>query len=271
MVATIEPRGLIRVRGADAASYLQGQVSQDIAGIAVGASAWSLLLDPTGKLVSWFRIHRLDDETFVLDLEPGAVESTVARLERFRLRTAVDFATETGWRIAAVRDETPAPDGDLVAAVSWPGWEGTDVLLGPSTPDPAIDPAPDPQAFEARRIAAGVPRLGVDLTTDTIPAEGGAALIESSVSFTKGCYTGQELVARIDSRGGNVPRPVRVMTATEPVTVGAPVVLDGQEIGRVTSAAGTVALAPILRKAEPGATVDVGGVAATVGGGHDAG
>ena len=263
MVATIEPRGVVRVSGPDATTYLQGQLSQDVDGIAVGASAWSLLLDPTGKLVSWFRIHRLDDTEFVLDMEPNAVESTVARLQRFRLRTAVEFAAESGWRLVAVRGEPSAPSGDLVAEVSWPGWEGTDVLLAPATPDPALHT--DPAAFEAHRIGAGVPRLGIDLTTETIPAEGGAPLIESSVSFTKGCYTGQELVARIDSRGANVPRPVRLLTAAEPLTVGAPVVLDGQEIGRVTSAEGARALAPILRKAEPGTTVDVGGIAATVG------
>jgi folate-binding protein YgfZ len=263
MVATIEPRDVVRVTGDDAATYLQGQVSQDIDRIEVGGSAWSLVLDPTGKLVSWFRIHRMADNEFLLDLESGAAETTVARLERFTLRTKVDFAAEAGWRLASVRGGTTAPEGDLVAEVSWPGWEGTDVLLAPSTPDPELEV--DATAFEEARLRAGVPRLGVDLGVDTIPAEGGASLIESAVSFTKGCYTGQELVARIDSRGGNVPRPVRVLTADEPLVLGAEVLLDGHEIGRVTSVAGSVALAPILRKAEPGSTVEVGGIAAIVG------
>jgi folate-binding protein YgfZ len=263
MVATIEARDVIRVTGDDAATYLQGQASQDIERIEVGGSAWSLVLDPTGKLVSWFRIHRIADTEFLLDLEPGAAEATIARLERFKLRTKVDFVQEHGWRVASVRHGAMPPGGDLVAEVSWPGWAGTDVLLAPATPDPDLDC--DAAAFEESRIRAGVPRLGVDLTVDTIPAEGGAPLIEAAVSFTKGCYTGQELVARIDSRGGNVPRPVRVLTSEAPLAVGAGVVLDGQEIGRVTSAAGSVALAPILRKAETGSTVEVGGIAATVG------
>ncbi|MEZ5244352.1 MAG: hypothetical protein R2707_04580 [Acidimicrobiales bacterium] len=263
MVATIEPRDVVRVTGEDAATYLQGQVSQDIDRIEVGGSAWSLVLDPTGKLVSWFRIHRIADNEFLFDLESGAAEATIARLERFRLRTKVDFAGESGWRLASTRGGATAPEGDLVAEVTWPGWEGTDVLLAPSTPDPDLEL--DASAFEASRIRAGVPRFGVDLGVETIPAEGGAPLIERAVSFTKGCYTGQELVARIDSRGGNVPRPVRVLTADEPLALGAEVVLDGQEIGRVTSVAGSVALAPVLRKAEPGTTVAVGGIAAIVG------
>jgi len=263
MVATIEPRGVLRVTGEDSATYLQGQVSQDVDAIVVGESAWSLVLDPSGKLVSWFRIHRVGDIEFLLDMEPESIAATVARLERFKLRTKIEFASEDGWRMASSRgDDTPV-SGDLVAEVSWPGFEGTDALIAPSTPDPGLPTAPD--AFEEARIRSGVPRLGVDLTVDTIPAEGGAALIESSVSFTKGCYTGQELVARIDSRGGNVPRPVRILTADASLTVGADVVFEGAVIGTVTSAAGSVALAPILRKAESGSAVEVGGVTATVG------
>jgi folate-binding protein YgfZ len=263
MTATIEPRGVVRVTGDDAATYLQGQVSQDIDAIDVGDSAWSLVLDPGGKLVSWFRIHHLGDHEFLLDMEPSAVEATVARLERFKLRTRIDLVPEDGWRIASVRGETAAPEGDLAAGVTWPGWEGVDVLLAPSTEDPALDA--DDSSFESERIRAGVPRLGVDITADTIPAEGGAPLIEGAVSFTKGCYTGQELVARIDSRGGNVPRPVRVLRGDDDLASGAEVVLDGKVVGVVTSASGRNALAPILRKAQPGTAVEVGGVSATVG------
>ena len=264
MVATSEPRGVVRVTGQDAATYLQGQVSQDVDAITEGDAAWSLVLDPTGKLVSWFRIHRMGDHEFLLDLEPVGVEATVARLERFKLRTAVEFDVETGWRMVSVRGAETTPPGDLVATVDWPGWVGTDALLAPTSDDPDIDV--DADAFEEARIRAGVPRLGTDLTVDTIPAEGGSALIEGAVSFTKGCYTGQELVARIDSRGGNVPRPLRVMETADgaAITIGAPVEYDGQEIGVVTSAAGSAGLGRLLRKADIGSTVSVGGTAARV-------
>lgn len=262
-LAVLVPRGVIRITGVEAATYLQGQVSQDLDAIAEGGSAWSLVLDPTGKLVSWFRLHRLGPTEFLLDVEPAAVDRTVARLERFKLRTAVEFAVEDGWRMVSVRGEAAPPAGDLTAPFDWPGFAGTDVLFAPGTPDPGIET--DDIAFEQARIRAGVPRLDVDVTEDTIPAEGGAPLINGAVSFTKGCYTGQELVARIDSRGGNVPRPVRVLDGDDDLVVGDDVALDGEVVGTVTSAAGSWALAPLRRRAEPGSRVDVGGTAATVG------
>ena len=122
----------------------------------------------------------------------------------------------------------------------------------------------DDVAFEEARLRAGVPRLGVDIGENTIPAEGGKNFIEGSVSFTKGCYTGQELVARIDSRGGNVPRPLRVLIGNKALEVGGVVILDGREAGVVTSAVNNVGLAAVMRKVEPGSLVSVNGVEATV-------
>lgn len=262
MVATISDRGVVRATGEAAADYLQGQVSQDVAAIDVGASAWSLVLQPTGKLVAWFRIHRVADSEFLLDVEPGAVDALVERLERFTLRTPVEFSVERGWRMLSVRGApAPAIDG-LIAEFSWPGFDGVDVLAPELAPPPGLDL--DPDGFEEARIRAGVPRLGIDIGEDTIPGEGGAAFIEASVSFTKGCYTGQELVARIDSRGGNVPRPLRVLEAEVPLMSGHTVSSDGADVGATTSAQGVVALARILRKVAPGSVVDVEGVAATV-------
>ena len=117
---------------------------------------------------------------------------------------------------------------------------------------------------ERQRIRAGMPRMGAELTDETIPGEGGQQLIDLSVSFTKGCYTGQELVARIDSRGGNVPRPVRVLQASGDVNVGDEVTVGDDLVGVVTSAAGDVALAPLMRKVEIGDQVMVGAVTASV-------
>jgi tRNA-modifying protein YgfZ len=262
MVATICDRGVVRVSGDAAADYLQGQVSQDVDAIAVGSSAWSLVLQPTGKLVAWFRIHRIADDEFLLDVEPAAVDGLVERLERFTLRTPVEFVVEPGWRLLSVRGEpAPAVDG-LAAEFSWPGFEGVDVLAPDLVAPANLDL--DPDRFEEARIRAGVPRLGTDIDEDTIPAEGGPPFVEGSVSFTKGCYTGQELFARIDSRGGNVPRPLRVLEAQMPLSAGHTVSWDGADVGRTSSAQGVVALARILRKVTPGTAVDVEGVRATV-------
>ena len=223
-------RDTVRAHGADAEMYLQGQISQDVEELGDGDTAWSLLLQPTGKLVSWFRIHRVSADDYLLDTDAGHGQAMIARLERFKLRTDVSFEAVAGRSI-------PSP-------VEWPGL---------------IDPDDEHQ-----RILAGMPRMGAELTEETIPGEGGQLFIELSVSFTKGCYTGQELVARIDSRGGNVPRPIRMVTADSPIAVDEEIVVDGEVVGRVTSAAGDIALAPLLRRVQVGDAVTIGGVAAAV-------
>jgi folate-binding protein YgfZ len=108
-------------------------------------------------------------------------------------------------------------------------------LLGPDPQVPADALVVGPEAYEALRIEAGVPRMGAELDSSTIPATAG--VVERTVSFTKGCYTGQELVARIDSRGGNVPRRLRgvVVGASVLPPVGAVLELDGREVGTLTS------------------------------------
>lgn len=267
-------RDVVRVTGSDAADYLQGQISQDVEGLEVGDSAWSLVLAPTGKVDSWLRLHRLAPDEFVCDLDPGHAGSAIARLARFKLRSDVAFEAEPGWSIISVRGPAAgevAVPAELTAEVCWPGFEGFD-HLGRQVELPAGLARFTESEYEALRISVGWPRLGAELTPETIPAEAGGALIGASVSFTKGCYTGQELVARIDSRGGNVPHPIRLLVGPvdRDLPVGAAVELDGAEIGTVTSSAGRregepgLALARVPRRVEPGATVTVGGLVATV-------
>ena len=88
-------REAVRVSGPDAAAYLQGQISQDIESLADGEVAWSLVLQPTGKLDAWFRIQRVDGETFLLDIDAGHRDTLVARLRRFLLRTDATCAPHT--------------------------------------------------------------------------------------------------------------------------------------------------------------------------------
>ena len=278
--ASVVDRDVVRVAGPDALTYLQGQLSQDVAALAAGRSAWSFVLQPTGKVDAWVRVTRTGDDEVVLDVDPGHGEAVLARLRRFLLRTKADV-DPLAWRAVAVRgpgagDASAYAVGDDVLRVPlvWPGIEGVDLLGADVEPPPDV-PEVDRAALESLRIRAGLPAMGAELTDATIPAEAGQQVIDASVSFTKGCFTGQELVARIDSRGGNVPRLVRGVhvpgdTAPRP---GDPVAVDGDAVGRVTSVAprpggGSVALALLGRKVVPPATarVDVAGatVAATV-------
>jgi folate-binding protein YgfZ len=259
-------RDVVRVHGPEALGYLQGQLSQDVEGLAVGASAPSLLLQPTGKVDAWLRVTRLADDDLQLDVDAGHGEAVAARLRRFKLRTKADIDLGT-WSGLAVRGPgsgtVEAPAGMQRLPALWPGVEGVD-LLGPGPIEAIGVPAAGAESLEALRIEAGVPAMGAELTESTIPAEAGQWLIDASVSFTKGCYTGQELVARIDSRGGNVPRPIRgLLVHGDPVPVGAEVLAaDGTSVGTVTSsgrsaAFGAVALAPLARSVAPDAEVTV--------------
>ena len=265
-----EPRDVVRVVGPDALAYLQGQLSQDVDALAVGSSARSFVLQPTGKVDAWVRVTRVAADEVVLDVDGGHGDALAARLRRFLLRTKADVDA-LDWRAVAIRgpgaaDAVPAGVGDhaLVAPAAWLGVDGVDMLGRAVEPPPGV-PEVDASAYESLRIRSGVPRMGAELTGATIPAEAGRWVVEASVSFTKGCFTGQELVARIDSRGGNVPRHLRglVTDAGDLPPVGAPVVIDGAEVGKVTSAAPApgadraLALAYVRRAVTPPAAAEV--------------
>ena len=273
-------RDVVRVAGPEAATYLQGQASQDVVALAVGATSWTFILQPTGKVEVWARVTRIADDEFLLDTDPGAGEVAVARLRRFRLRTKADVDPIGGWSAVALRGpgaDAAARDAAAGAAdagvralpAGWPGVEGAD-LLGPAEAVAAAVPAGVAAAtsddLESLRLLSGVPAMGAELTERTIPAEAGKWVVDASASFTKGCYTGQELVARIDSRGGNVPRHLRAVLADAPFAVGDKVLVDGAEVGAVTSVAarpggGTVGLAYVARSVGPPATGGVIGPA----------
>jgi folate-binding protein YgfZ len=281
-------RDIVRVAGPDAQSYLQGQASQDVAKLDDGGWAWALVLQPQGKLDAFVRVSRRGPDEFLLDTDAGMGQPLVARLSRFKLRTKVDI-DQLDWQVVAVRGtrrpEPPASLSEGAAApggaanrgatvavpFEWGGLAGYD-LFGPSVTIPLGATIVDAAAYEAVRVEAGFPRHGAELDERTIPAEAG--LVEASVSFTKGCYTGQELVARIDSRGSNVPRHLRGLLLSGPAEGGARLVdptaagapdapgSAGKEVGRLTSVArsprlGWVGLGYVGRSVEVGATLAV--------------
>jgi folate-binding protein YgfZ len=264
--ATIE-RDVVIAEGPEAATFLQGQLSADVLALAAGASTWTWVLQPGGKVEVLARVTRLDADRFALDTDPGWGDALAVRLKRFTLRTKVDLS-QPSWAVVALRgpDAQPPSTGDGVEAVadaSWPGLVGYDLLgPGPTVPPDAV--ALDPADLEIARIESGIVRMGSELTERTIPAETG--LIDRTVSFTKGCYTGQELVARIDSRGSKVARRLcglRLSGAgSAEVDAGAVLRSEGKDVGNVTSVAisprlGPVALAYVRRAVDLGATVDV--------------
>jgi tRNA-modifying protein YgfZ len=277
------PRGLVIVSGEDATSFLQSLVSQDLDPIADGSGAHSLLLQPQGKLVVEFRALRVGDEWW-LDCEAAFGALLAETLTRYRIRVKVDIddRSATSAMVSArgagaddlVREllgVVPSTDpyahvaaGALRAArVGWPGFDGIDVL-GPAADLDALEwPAVDPEGFEAARIAHGVPRLGADLDDSIIAQE--AFLERDAVSFTKGCFLGQELVCRIDTRG-HVNRFLRGLRFAAPGAlppVGADVVAGEKVVGELTSVAAVpattdaVALATVRREVEPPAEVTI--------------
>jgi folate-binding protein YgfZ len=295
-------RDVLSVSGADAASYLQGQCSQDVEGMPIGGSADALLLSPQGKIDALVRVTRRAADVFIIDTDAGYGEVVDARLKRFRLRVEVEIEPlpwscvairgpeADGWAVTLPADGADpgtgagmGPDGVLRLPVEWPGLSGFD-LVGPlPAPGGPIDDWVDPgvlrcgdAAWEAVRIEAGVPVNGREITDSTIAAEVG--LVERTVSFTKGCFTGQELVARLDARGSKVARKMSGLVLGAgapggvegsaghelPPTGAAVLTVDGEfEVGHLTSVAwspglrAAVGLALLHRRIAPPAQVVV--------------
>jgi folate-binding protein YgfZ len=260
-------RGFVTVSGPDAFSYLQALVSADLDGLADRAAVHSLLLSPQGKLDVDFRLVRVGDDAW-LDCDPGFGEQLAASLRRFKIRVDAEVADRTGevgvlTRVGPLTGD--APDGVVVVPTAW----GHD-YLGPIGALPVPEHVVDRRAFDAWRIERGVPVQPFDLDESIIPQE--AFLEQDAVSFTKGCFLGQELVCRIDTRG-HVNRFLRRLVDIEGdwPERGAEIVVDGKVVGALTSVAPaelrTGALGYVRREVEPPATAELrwaGGTARAV-------
>ncbi len=258
------PRDAMVVAGPDAETYLQGQLSQDVGALAVGASAWTFLLQPTGKVDVLARVTRRAPDAYLLDTDGGSGTALAARLQRFLLRTKATIEP-LAWQAIAVRNPGPTlvtTSAALVLNADWHDQRGFD-LLGESVEPPLGATRIERPAYERLRIEAGWPAMGTELTEDTIPAESG--VVPLAASFTKGCYTGQELVARIDSRGGHVPHFLRHVRLNRPARAGDVVEVDGKDVGRLTSVSGDLALAYVGRAVEPPALSSLGTIEAIPG------
>ena len=250
---------MLTVSGPDALTYLQSQISQDIRNLADGDSTYTFVLEPTGKVDVLARLVRISAEEFRLDTDAGFGELLSARLSRFKIRVKAEIVA-TRSTVVAVRG---ADARALAGVAAWGRDDAFDVFDafdgfdGSRPPDDVRHGSLDDLLLA--RIEAGWPAMGSEITEASIPAETG--VVAAAVSFTKGCYPGQELVERMDSRGSTAPRFVRRLRGEGSAAVGGSVIHDDKAVGTLTSVAttdeGWVALAIIARAAQPGDAVIV--------------
>jgi hypothetical protein len=241
-LAYLPARGVVAIGGADRVAFLQGLVSNDVALAAPGRAVWTALLTPQGKWLADFFVFS-DGERLLLDCERAQAQFVMQRLGKYRLRSQVELSdiSETlrvyaawGGPPALRPDEIAAPDPRLPEA----GWRILTELSLPETATAA--------AWDAHRLALGLPDGSRDLESEkSVLLEAGFDEL-GGVSWTKGCYMGQELTARTKYRGLVKRRLVPVAISGEAPPSGTPVTRDGAEVGTLRSVIGDTGLA-VLR------------------------
>ncbi len=276
-------RGKLALGGADAKEFLHGQVTQDVVGLTAGHGRYAAFLTPKGKMLGDLRILDAGDE-LLLDTERVALQALFNMIRRYSLGYAVQLHKRTLERglfslIGPLADELiqslgvrPGPAEHDHVSFELGGRElrairtdvGIDLLfdaheLGAVREATLAAGAAEVSeaAAEILRIERGRPRYGVDLDDSVIPQEAG--LNERAVSFTKGCYVGQETVARLFYRG-KPNRELRGLRSAVQLAPGTELLLAERVVGTVTSSAnspqhGAIALALVRREAPPGAIV----------------
>jgi folate-binding protein YgfZ len=277
-------RGKLALAGADAKEFLQGQVSNEVVALTPGSGCYAAFLTPKGKMLGDLRILDTDAE-LLLDTERAALQELFNMIRRFSLGHDVQLHKRTLQRglISLL-----GPDSDRISGVAGlPAAEhahlaatldridvvavrtdaGIDLIcesertgeLTRALSARGAQPISDATA-ECVRIEQGRPRYGIDLDDSVIPQEAG--LNERAVSFQKGCYVGQETVARLFYRG-KPNRQLRGLRLSGPAPVGSDVVSGDRVVGRLSSVAasprlGEIGLALVRREAPPGSDVRVG-------------
>ena len=274
-------RTLIAVEGPDAAEFLQGQVTNDSERLEAGAGRYAALLDRKGHIQADMRMLRLGEGEFLLETEAGQGAGLLKHLTTYKIGRDVEVADPSDGH-ALISLIGPRSHELAGATVLGDEHEHTRVELGGASclavaTDLGVDlftsPADAPgvraallaagaeevsaAAAELARLESGRPRFGLEMGPETMPAEAG--IVERAVDFEKGCYIGQEPVARLHYRG-RPNRVLRGLRASRPVDPGETVANDDRDLGSVATAAvsprlGPIALAVLRREAEPGDTV----------------
>ena len=244
----LRPRAYVRVTGPDAEDYLQRMVSNDVSADVCDA----LLLTPKARVIAPLRVWRRGDGDFLLLTEPELGETVRAALVRGRFAAKCEIELEEHTSAIVFGEADGIPSADY-------GVPAVEVL------DEPLEPTVGGDELEVMRIVAGTPRFGREIDDRVLPAEAG--LVERAVSFTKGCYPGQEPIARLHYRG-HANRGLRVLTldGEELPPYDAEVEFEGKPVGRVTSAAldgdRIVALGYVRVEVPADAVLDVGTVKA---------
>jgi folate-binding protein YgfZ len=284
-------RGKLLVKGPDALEYLQGQLTNDLEALGPGDGCYAALLDGKGHMQGDMRVLRLHEDDVWLDTEAEATDRVVRHLQMYSVGREVEIENASdAWAIvsligpaAAEVAGTPLPtpehaqrylerEGLEILAVATD--LGLDLIVRSEQADALsrlLSSAGADEVSEAAaeivRVESGRPRFGKEMTERTIPQEAG--INERAVSFEKGCYIGQETVARLHYKG-KPNRQLRGLRLQAPASDADPVILGERELGQIGTAVispahGPIALAILRREAEPGAIVRVGdGIEATV-------
>jgi folate-binding protein YgfZ len=227
------PRAFVGVSGPDAGDYLQRMVSNDVESLGAGEACEALLLTPKARIIAPLRILRRAEDDFLLMTEPELGDSVAAELTRMRFAAKCEIVAEEheAWLVLGgeeILDQRP--EGEEVSA----------------------------EEAERARIEAAEPRWGHELDERVLPAEAG--LDRTHISFTKGCYPGQEPIARLHYRG-HVNRQLRVLEV-ESATPGDELAYEGKAVGRITSAVPGLALGYVRTEIPDDAELTVGGATA---------
>ena len=276
-------RGKLILSGGEAAEYLQGQLTNDIEGLAPGEGCYCALLDRKGHLQADARALRLSEAEIWLDTEAATTDTLRRHLETYKIGREVELSdVSSEWTIlsllgpaaAGLAAASPGPEnnhGEAQLGGVQARWVVTDLGIdlivlaaGAASLREALLKAGaaeiSEQAAEIARVESGRPRFGAEMSSATMPAEAG--IVERAVDFEKGCYIGQEPVARLHYRG-RPNRLLRGLRLSAPAEAGAELALGDKQVGSIGSACvspalGPVALAVVRREAEPGAPLRVG-------------
>ena len=239
-------RGYVEVAGPEAEDFLERMLSNEVASLEVGSAAQALLLTPKGRIIAPLRAIRTAPETFLLvtdssDLAGPAADSL--RAARFASRCEIEVRPWAGFVQLGSEPEAPAVRTPDFGVEAWEAWRE------------APAEGADARELEPLRIEAGTPAWGKEIDEAILPAEAG--LDETHISFTKGCFPGQEPIARLRHRG-HVNRRLRKLDV-EAAEVGDEIVWNDKVVGRVTSAVPGRALGYVRAEVPEDGTLVVGG------------